>query len=103
MKNYIFLVALLLILSCKKDTLEPEILNNNNYFPPINNSNWQTTSIIEVQWNENNLQDLLNYLDSKNTKGFIVLKDVKIVIEEYFNGHSQNAKGNCYSAAKTLT
>jgi len=46
---------------------------------------------------------MLNMLDTNNTKAFILLKDGKIVIERYFNGH--NASTNWYwaSAGKTIT
>ena len=45
----------------------------------------------------------MDYLAIKNTKGFVILVDGRIVIENYFNNH--NATSNWYwaSAGKTLT
>jgi len=103
MKNYLLIILILFISSCKSDDVENETPNGEMYFPSINSSSWQTQSPSSLQWNENEIQTLYDYLDSKGTKGFIILKDGKIVIEKYFNGHSQSAKQNWYSAAKTLT
>jgi CubicO group peptidase (beta-lactamase class C family) len=54
-------------------------------------------------WNQNGLSDLINYLETKNTKGFIILVDGKIVVEEYFNNHSATTNWYWASAGKTLT
>src|SRR5690606_4649220 len=43
------------------------------------------------------------YLESKNTKSFIVLKDGKIVIEKYFGTFTQDSLWYWASAGKTLT
>lgn len=99
MKN-LFLFLAISLLSCSS--------NNDNqtesslYFPPFN-GNWETTNPNTLNWNTSNLNDLYNYLQEKGTKGFIILKDGKIVIEKYFNGHDNAAKWNWYSAGKTLT
>src|SRR5690606_20381412 len=54
-------------------------------------------------WNELQVQPLLDYLEEKNTKSFIVLVNGRIVIEQYFNGHSATAPHYWASAGKTLT
>ena len=58
------------------------------YFPPIGSSTWETKTIASLGWNETQVQPLLDYLELKNTKGFIILHNGKIVMENYFNGHS---------------
>ncbi|WP_456442475.1 serine hydrolase domain-containing protein [Psychroserpens sp.] len=73
------------------------------YFPPISGNEWETTSISSLGWSEANLNDLYNYLEQKNTKGFIILKDGKIVVERYFNGHNQGANWAWFSTVKSLT
>ena len=73
------------------------------YFPPNNSDVWETETVQSLNWNENNLQELYDYLILKNSKSFIVLHNGKIVIEEYFNGHSASTAWYWASAGKTLT
>ena len=107
MRNLFFILILIVFSSCSSsddgndDTTNPNL--EELYFPPINSEPWVTVSISEIGWNENQVQPLLDYLEEKNTKGFMILKDGKIVLEKYFNGHSQNVNWEWYSAAKSLT
>lgn len=73
------------------------------YFPPLNSDTWERKSISELNWNENQLQPLLDYLEEKNSKGFIILHNGKIVEEHYFNGHTMSTPWYWASAGKTLT
>ncbi len=73
------------------------------YFPPIGSSTWETKTIASLGWNETQVQPLLDYLELKNTKGFIILHNGKIVMENYFNGHSATDTWYWASAGKTLT
>ena len=73
------------------------------YFPPINSDTWETKTLAEAGWNESQLQPLLDFLDEKNTKGFIMLHNGKIVVESYMNGHNANSIWYWASAGKTLT
>lgn len=74
------------------------------YFPPLDNSNtWETTSISDLGWNEDQIQPLLDFLEDKNSKSFIMLHKGKIVLEHYMNGHSENTPWYWASAGKTLT
>lgn len=75
----------------------------NIYFPPNNSDIWETKSISELGWNQNNLQPLLDYLELKHSKSFIILHNGKIVVENYFNGHSATSPWYWASAGKTLT
>lgn len=97
---------LLLILSCGTSTEEPNAPSNpaeTLYFPPIGNDTWETKSIADLNWNQAAVQPLLDFLDEKNSKSFIILVNGRIVMENYFNG--QTATQNWYwaSAGKTLT
>jgi CubicO group peptidase (beta-lactamase class C family) len=102
---YFFLITFSLCFSCSSDdqATEPDETNNNIYFPPIASSNWETTSIVDLGWNENNLQPLLDFLEEKNTKSFIILHKGKIIVEEYMNGHDDTKFWYWASAGKTLT
>ncbi|KQC31648.1 serine hydrolase domain-containing protein [Flagellimonas eckloniae] len=73
------------------------------YFPPSQSVEWETFSIEELEWNASAEQDLFDFLDEKDTKAFIILKDGKMVVEWYFDDHTQNTSWYWASAGKTLT
>ncbi|RZL30357.1 MAG: class C beta-lactamase-related serine hydrolase, partial [Pedobacter sp.] len=47
-------------------------------------------------------EDLKKYLAEKNSKSFMILVNGRIVLEEYFNGHTKDATWEWNSAGKTL-
>lgn len=73
------------------------------YFPLIGSTQWEIKTPASLGWNTNALQPLYDYLETKNTKGFIILQNGKIVIEQYFNGHTAASLWYWASAGKTLT
>lgn len=83
------------------------VVNNsfsqNLYFPPNNNSTWDTLSASSLGWCTNKIPLLYNYLDSTNSKAFIILKDGKIVLEKYFDAYTKDSLWYWASAAKTVT
>lgn len=90
--------------SSNNDSFDDQNLENEEiYFPPINSDIWETKSFSELNWNESQRQPLLDFLEVKNTKSFIILHNGKIVIEEYMNGHDSNTAWYWASAGKTLT
>ncbi|WP_372756775.1 serine hydrolase domain-containing protein [Mariniflexile sp.] len=96
----LFLLGCIPFYSCSKDEpVNDEIL----YFPPIKSDTWETKSVSDLDWNSNALQPLLDFLETKNTKSFMILYNGRIVIEHYFNGHDENASWYWASAGKTLT
>ncbi|ALJ06650.1 serine hydrolase [Pseudalgibacter alginicilyticus] len=88
--------------NCSKSEPIPPTIDS-LYFPPINSDSWETKSISDLGWNANKLQPLLDYLEEKNTRSFIILHNGKIVIEAYMNGHSASTPWYWASAGKTLT
>ena len=104
-KAYLIFFSVFSIISCA--STDDPINNDNNinsiYFPPITSNTWETASISEIGWNENNLQPLLDFLEEKNTKGFIMLYNGRIVVEEYMNSHTATSSWYWASAGKTLT
>jgi hypothetical protein len=58
----------------------------------LNGTTWETKSIASLGWKQSAVQPLLDYLQLKNTKSFIILVNGRIVLENYFNGHA-NAFG----------
>ena len=71
-----------------------------SYFPPDDGSTWET---IEPDWCPEAVDTLLSYLDARNSKSFIILKNGKIALEAYFNDHNANLIWYWASAGKTLT
>ncbi|BFM41909.1 serine hydrolase [Flavobacterium sp. CFS9] len=102
---YILLTAILLT-ACSKDSSESEpitVPEENMYFPPLTGTNWETKSIADLKWNQAAVQPLLDYLELKHSKSFIILINGRIVLENYFNGHSPTTNWYWASAGKTLT
>ncbi len=74
------------------------------YFPPLNSSsNWDTISPASLGWCTNQIDSLYSFLQQKNSKGFIVLKDGKIVLEKYFGTFTKDSLWYWASAGKTIT
>ena len=73
------------------------------YFPPIGSNSWETKTIASLNWKQAAVQPLLDYLDQKHTKSFIVLVNGRIVMENYFNNHTATTNWYWASAGKTLT
>jgi CubicO group peptidase (beta-lactamase class C family) len=73
------------------------------YFPPTGSSSWETTSVASLNWNQNAVQPLLDYLELKHSKSFMIIVNGRIVMENYFNNHTATTNWYWASAGKTLT
>ena len=73
------------------------------YFPPLTGSTWETISPSSLGWCTDQIDSLYRFLDQKNTKAFIVLKDGKVVLEKYFDRFTRDSIWYWASAGKTLT
>ncbi len=101
MKPFLVLSIIIVVMAgCKKPT-EPDTDNDSMYYPPQGNE-WSTISHSALGWKHQNIQPLLNYLQQKNTKSFMILVNGKIAMENYFDGHSAGATWQWNSAGKTL-
>ncbi len=72
------------------------------YFPPISGNTWDTMSPQSLNWCQFRIDSLYNYLQVKNTKSFIVLKNGKIVLEKYFGTYTADSLFYWASASKSL-
>ncbi len=105
----ILFLSLLFLFSCKKDDPAPTPVAD-LYFPPTGNT-WEKVTPASVGWDESKIPDLKIFLEASNSRALIVLKDGKIVIEEYLGKQlvnttlDFNSTSNWYwaSAGKTLT
>lgn len=123
---YFFLLSLFLVSACKEDdAIEPAEDSIGNidqhpydsissdsattgkplsyYFPPIDRSSWETLNPASLHWNTDSLNQLLNFIASKNTYGFIILYKGKIVTENYWNDWTPETKYPIASAGKSVT
>lgn len=73
------------------------------YFPPVNGDEWESVSPADLNWDTSRIAPLYDFLEAENTRAFIVLKDGKIVLEEYFNGFEKEDSWYWASAGKSLT
>ena len=76
----------------------------NLYFPSTaSDNNWDTVSPASLGWCTDRIDSLYNYLDQEQTKGFLVLKDGRIVLEKYFGTFTKDSLWYWASAGKTIT
>ena len=73
------------------------------YFPPIVGNTWETVDPAALGWCTDQLPALNSFLQQNNTKAFIVLKDGRIAIEQYFGTFTQDSLWYWASAGKSLT
>jgi CubicO group peptidase (beta-lactamase class C family) len=103
-KLILYPVMVLAMLSCSKNTPTPtpEPGPNDPYFPPASGA-WKTLSPDSLGWSSTAINDLYTYLDSKNTKAFLIIRDGRIVTEKYFGTFRQDSLWYWASAGKTMT
>jgi CubicO group peptidase (beta-lactamase class C family) len=107
MKNILLpLLGLFFLTACNSSddsTPQENPGNETMYFPANNSDSWETSTPESLGWNENAIQPLLSYLEEKHSHSFIILVNGRIVMENYFNGHSATTPWYWASAGKTLT
>ncbi|MEM6802628.1 MAG: serine hydrolase domain-containing protein [Bacteroidota bacterium] len=116
MFKYFLLLGSIFLFACEEaiDTPTPpqeEIpADTELYFPPNGQDNWESISPTELGWNEAEIPNLLDLLESNDSRAFLLLKDGKIVLESYFSkdlrGEQDFDKDTYWywaSAGKTLT
>jgi CubicO group peptidase (beta-lactamase class C family) len=110
MRFFLFTLVFLFFIGCSEDNPETDQPTDQMYFPDNSTTVWETTTLSELGWNENYLNDLLSYMQTNNTRAFLILKNGKIVVEKYWgNEFGNNSPFNAYSqwrwasAGKTLT
>ena len=101
MKRAIILLWILISVACSKKPEDPVITDTNLYFPEADN--WETISPANLEWDIAEINNLENYLQEKNTKAFIILKNGRIALETYYDSFDQNSIWYWASAGKTLT
>jgi len=73
------------------------------YFPPLEGSEWESTDPVSLGWCDDSLDSLATFLAEADTKAFLILKDGRMVWEQYFGDFTQDSIWYWASAGKTLT
>ncbi|GAB4396263.1 MAG: serine hydrolase [Microscillaceae bacterium] len=94
----------------KEDPAPQNSENDQLYFPPIGTDDWESITPQSLNWEMNQLDALLEYLQANKTRAFLILKEGKIVVEQYWGNNisntqafDRNALWYWASAGKTLT
>jgi hypothetical protein len=111
MIRYVYFILCLITISCSEKSVDiNEDESNSLYFPSNDSDEWQNKSPEEINWNTSAIDTLYNFLGQRNTRAFILLKDGKIVLENYWGNNISNTKPfdknslwYWASAGKTLT
>lgn len=99
----IIFILILPILGCNKNDDEtPPGTEDSMYFPSNTDDVWETKSLSSLDWNASAVQPLKEFLSQKHTKSFMILVNGRIVMEEYFDGHTSASSWQWNSAGKTL-
>ncbi len=109
-KTRILLGFCLLISSLSAQAQVPTPSGKVLYFPPNESAIWEERPLAELGWDQQALADMLAWLPTQDTRAFLILKDGKLVIEEYWGSKltgvgemDQNSFWYWASAGKTLT
>lgn len=74
----------------------------NLYFPPREGTEWARLAPEELGWCRDKVDSLVQFAEEKNSKAFLILKDGRIVVEEYFGTFTQDSLWYWASAGKSL-
>ncbi len=77
-------------------------LSGQVYFPPTTGNQWDTVSAASIGWCTSEQDTLVKYLESRNSKAFLILHKGRIVVEEYMNGFGLDSIWYWASAGKSL-
>nr|WP_294933817.1 serine hydrolase [uncultured Flavobacterium sp.] len=98
------LLIILVFTGCSSDSsTDSAPTTETMYFPPLTGTLWETKNMADLGWNQTAATALTEYLNEKHTKGFMILVNGRIVMENYFNGHTASDNWYWASAGKTLT
>lgn len=73
------------------------------YFPPVSGTEWAAISTDSLGWSAAGIDSLYDYLELKNSKAFIILKDGRMAVEKYFGSFTRDSLWYWASAGKTMT
>jgi CubicO group peptidase (beta-lactamase class C family) len=78
-------------------------LSQSIYFPPDNNADWERVAPESLGWDTARLDEFLQWLGESETMAFVILKDGKLVVEQYYGLFNRDREWYWASAGKTVT
>ena len=87
----------------------PKLLNSCQYVyhKPLDiDGSWKTSLLVEQEVNPKNIRELINRILKKNLKNIhsiLLIKNGKLILEEYFSGYHRNLKHSVASVTKSVT
>ena len=90
------------IVLCISVFMSFSIKSQSLYFPPLTGTTWDSILPSSLNYCQPRIDSLYNYLQAKNTKSFIILKDGKRVLEKYFGTYTRDSIWYWASASKSL-
>lgn len=104
MKTICVVFAAIMLIACDKESVPAEPNPNEPlYFPSNAGSEWQTVNPGALGWNTTELNNTFQFLETKQTKAFIILYNGRIAAEKYFGRFTVDSFWYWASAGKTLT
>ena len=73
------------------------------YFPPLTGSTWASTTPASLGWCQTPLDSLLVFAGRKGSKSLLILKDGRMVVEQYYGTYTADSAWYWASAGKSLT
>ncbi len=116
----VIFVIVIVIVACKKDEVYPDVYD---YNPPVQlNDGWETASLKSVGMDSFPIEQMVNMVYGKhykNVHSIVIVKDGKLVFEEYWPGNDfgmnskdylgkyiefdRDTRHNTHSATKSIT
>lgn len=99
-RRYIPLMVCLVFLSL---SAQSSLQAQETYFPPGDIAQWESEDPEALGWNTEKLDEMLDWLGDHETRAFVILKDGKLVVEEYYGLFGRESEWYWASAGKAVT
>lgn len=73
------------------------------YFPPLTGTTWASTTPASLGWCPTPLDSLLAFAGRKGSQSLLILKDGRLVVEQYYGTYTADSVHYWASAGKSLT
>ena len=73
------------------------------YFPPLTGTTWASTTPASLGWCPTPLDSLLAFARRKGSKSLLIVKDGRMVVEQYYGTYTADSAWYWASAGKSLT
>ncbi|MBF9223188.1 serine hydrolase [Hymenobacter ruricola] len=73
------------------------------YFPPLTGTTWASATPASLGWCQTPLDSLIAFAGRKGSKSLLILKDGRMVVEQYYGTYTADSVWYWASAGKSLT